>query len=132
MLSLLTKSKTDILLWQDKTLTPTQLKIFPQAKTNRFRTDNNIFSGINSIKPHNLVHFATLYKKIIDRDLFDLFFYLLKANFRKQICGQSLFPQSTLIKTYLQMIELEYQYKTGQLSLPKEIALERVLLPLLR
>jgi len=35
-------------------------------------------------------------------------------------------------KTYLQIIELEYQSKTGQLSLPKEIALKRVLLPLLK
>jgi hypothetical protein len=129
---LFVKTKASIFLWQDKLLTVAQLKIFPKAIVNRFKIDNHIFPCINSIKPKNLPKFVPFYHQICSHDLFDLFFYLLKASFRKQIQTKSIYPQSILIKTYLQMIELEYQYKTGQLSLPKEIALERVLLPLLK
>ena len=132
LLALLTKSKIDILLWQDKTLTPAQLKTFPQAIINRFRTNNNIYACINSLKPHGLASFVKHYQKICQQNLFDLFLYLLKASLRKQIQTRSSFPANVLVKTYLQTIELEYQSKTGQLSLSKEIALERVLTPLLK
>lgn len=132
LIPLLLNSKTDIVLWQDKMLTVVQLKTFPQAKVQKFKADNHIFSCINSLKPHNLSRFIKQYHEICGKDLFDLFFYLLKGTIRRQLTTRSAYSQPVLVKTYLQLIELEYQYKTGQLSLPKDIALERVLLPLLR
>lgn len=132
LISLLLNSKTNIVLWQDKMLTVVQLKTFPQATIQKFKADNHIFACINSLKPHNLSHFIKQYHEICGKDLFDLFFYLLKGTIRRQLTTRSAYSQPVLVKTYLQLIELEYQYKTGQLSLPKDIALERVLLPLLR
>lgn len=132
LIPLLLNSKTDIVLWQDKMLTAVQLKTFPQATFQKFKADNHIFTCINSLKPHNLSRFIKLYHEICAKDLFDLFFYLLKGTIRRQLASRSSFSVAVLVKTYLQLIELEYQYKTGQLSLSKEIALERVLLPLLR
>lgn len=132
LLPILENTKISIVIWQDKLLTAAQLKVFPKAVINRFKADNNIFACINSLKPHNLNKFIKLYHQICSHDLFDLFFFLLKANVRRQLATRSVFPEAVLTKTYLQMIELEYQYKTGQLSLSKEIALERVLLPLIR
>ncbi|MFZ2153199.1 MAG: hypothetical protein WAV41_04100 [Microgenomates group bacterium] len=132
LIKLLEKSSVDILLWQDKMLTAAQLKILPKAITNRFKSDNHIFPCLSSLKPHNLAKFMGLYHQVCAQELFDLFLYLLKQNFRKQIQTHSIYPQIILVKTYLQLIELEFQFKTGQLSLPREIALERVLIPLLK
>ena len=132
LINLLNTTEMNVVIWQDKLLTVAQLKTFPKAIVQRFKADNNIFLCINSLKPHNLNRFIGLYHQICQDELFDLFFFLLKASIRRQLASRSVFPEIILTKTYLQMIELEYQYKTGQLSLSKEIALERVLLPLLR
>lgn len=132
VISLVTTSSVDLLIWQDKLLTPTQLKVFPQAKVYRYKQNNQIFTCLNSIRPHNLPAFTKYYDDVCQHDLFDLFLYLLKGHFRRQIQTRSVYSPSVLSRTYLQLIELEYQFKTGQLSFPREIALTRVLLPLLR
>lgn len=125
-------NKCDVIIWQDKALNATQLKTFPKANVQLFKADNKIFSCLNAIKPHNLNQFISLYDQIISQDLFDLFLYFLKNNLRRQLQGYGKFDQIQIKKTYLQIIELEYQYKTGQLSLPKDLALKRVLTPILK
>lgn len=129
---ILNSSPSQIVLWQDKALTAAQTKIFPQAKIFAFKSDNQIFACLNAIKPKNLQSFNRLYDQVVSQDLFDLFLYLLKANFRRQLQTYSKYDQALIKKIYLQIIELEYQYKTGQISLAKNIALKRVLLPLLK
>jgi len=124
--------QVELVLWQDKNLTAAQLKTFPSAVNHCYKADNQIYSCLNAIKPHNLILFNQLYDQIIDQELFDLFLYLLKNSLRRQLQTYSRFSQSVLKKIYLQLIELEYQYKSGQLALPKESALKRVLLPLLK
>jgi hypothetical protein len=44
----------------------------------------------------------------------------------------SQFSSESLKKVYLQIIELDFQNKTGQLSIKKELALERILLNLIK
>lgn len=122
----------EIVLWQDKALTATQTKIFPRAKYYTFKADNRIFSCLSAIKPHNLNTFNRLYDQIVNNDLFDLFLFLLKSQLRRQLQSYSRYSPALIQKTYLQTTELEYQNKTGQLSLPAKIALKRVLLPLLK
>ncbi|MFA5532262.1 MAG: hypothetical protein WDA13_01520 [Candidatus Shapirobacteria bacterium] len=122
----------DILIWQDKSLNPTQIKTFPQAKINNFPLDKIIFSCLNQIRPKNLIRFMTLFKKVLIKEPFELFLFFIKNNLRKQLTSYSAFDQKVLKKTYLQLIELDFQIKTGQLSIPKEIALERILLNLLK
>ena len=120
-----------IILWQAKKLTPTQIKLFPPAKIQLFTLPNILWGCINTVKPHNLKNFLLLYQKVINQNLYDLFLYLLKNNIRKQITGYSRLPRPQLIKTYLQLIALDYQNKSGQLTTPKELALERIIIRLL-
>jgi hypothetical protein len=132
LIKLINPKSVDIVLWQDKSLSIVQTRIFPQAKIFYFKADNRIFSCLGSIKPGNLKAFNGLYDQIVNNDLFDLFLYLLKAQLRRQLQSYSRYNSDLIKKIYLQTIELEYQSKSGQLSLPKEIALKRVLLPLLK
>lgn len=129
---LLTKSELEVYLWQDKLLNATQLKMFPLAKIKIFKANNELFRCLNALKPGNLKIFINLYEKVISQEIFDLFYYLLKSSFRRQLQNRSVYSQKQLLKTYLQLVELEYQYKTGQLSMDRTLALKRVLIPLLK
>ena len=132
IIKLINNQNCDVIIWQDKTLNATQLKIFPQAKINYFKADNQLFICLNALKPHNLNQFIQLYETVIAKDLFDLFLYLLKGNLRRQLQTYTKFNESQVKKIYLQIIELEFLYKSGQLSLPKDLALKRVLVPILK
>jgi len=132
VVKLINNNQCDIIIWQDKALNSTQLNVFPSAKINSFKADNYLFVCLNSIKPKNLKVFVPIYEKIISLGLFDLFLYLLRGNLRKQLQTYSKFNEALLKKTYLQIIEMEFQYKTGILPLPKELALIRVLTQLMK
>ncbi|MBU3935675.1 hypothetical protein KJ909_03290 [Patescibacteria group bacterium] len=125
------QQNTTIILWQSKKLTVTQLKNFPSAKINHFPLPNTLWNCLSAVKPGSLSTFLRLYSDINKQHLYDLFLYLLKNNLRKQIGSFSSLPQDKLIKTYLLLIELDYQNKSGQLNTPKEIALERIIINLL-
>lgn len=117
----------DIVLWQDKTLTATQLKTFKNSKVQNFPLDNKLFACLNSIKPKNLAKIIPLYHQVLDIGLYDLFLYFLKNNFRKQLTSYPKFDQQITRRFYLQLIELDFKNKTGDLTIPKELALERLL-----
>jgi len=122
----------DILVWQDKKLNPTQLKTFPQAKVEVFQLDNKLFACLNSVKPQNLKSFIPLYEDVLKQGIYDLFLYLLKNNLRKQLVSYTRFDKINLKRSYLQLIELDYQNKSGQLSTPKELALQRIIINLIK
>lgn len=122
----------NIVLWQDKGLNATQLKTFPKAKTENFRLNNKLFACLNSIKPKNINNFVSLFHETIKEGLYDLFLYMFKNQLRKQLNTFSNFDKNLLKKTYVQLIELDYQNKTGQLSIPKELALERTIINLIK
>lgn len=124
-IKLLSNTTARIYLWNDKALTATQLKNFPQASVTLFKNEAYLFSALYSIKPNNFAKFQPLYQKIVDHDEIDLFMYFLRSHFRKLIIAA---PQNRLaVQTYLQLIELDYQQKTGQLTTPKDIALNRII-----
>jgi len=125
-------SQNDIIIWQDKTLTPTQTKNFPKAKINHFPIDKLLFTCLNQIRPKNIPKFISLYEKVIKQEPFELFLFFIKNNLRKQITSYSAFNKKDLQKTYSQLIELDFQSKNGQLSIPKEIALQRILINLIK
>lgn len=132
IVKLINSATIDVFIWHDKPLTLVQLKNFPQAKVNLFKADNLLYACLNAIKPKNLAPFCQKYDRIIDKDLYDLFLYLLKGNIRRQLQTFSQFESSNLKRVYLQLIELDFQNKTGQLSIPREIALKRILINLLK
>ena len=122
----------DIYLWQEKELTISQLKTFSQSKIETFALDKIIFKCLNSLLPKNINRFIVLYHQVLEKEPFELFLFWLKFNLRKQLTGYSKFNQESLKNAYLQIIELDYQTKSGQLAIPKEIALERIFLCLMK
>ncbi len=129
---MLNQTSIDVFLWQDKALNATQAKVFPKAKYYLSKSENLIYTCINTIKPGNLINFLKIYDQIIDQEQFDLLLWMLKGSFRRQLQSYSKLDLDRLKKAYLQTIELEFQYKSGQLSLPKDIALKRVMVNLLK
>lgn len=123
---------SDIVIWQDKILKANQLKSFSKSKIELFRLDNKLFACLNAIKPHNLKTFIPLYENVIEQNLYDLFLYLLKSNLRKQLISHSRFDSGSIKKAYLQMIELDYQNKIGELKISKELALQRIIINLIK
>lgn len=127
-----TDKDSKMIIWQDKTLNATQLKTFSSAKIENFKLDNKLFKCLNSIKPKNTKIFIPLLHQIFNEGLYDLFLYFAKGNIRKQLAASySAFKKEQLKKAYLQLIELDYQNKSGQLTIQKEIALERILFNLM-
>ena len=126
-----TNKTANIIIWQNKKLTPAQAKLFPQSKVQAFSLPENIFTCLYSIKPKNFTKFSQNFSQIISQNLYDFFLYLLKNHIKKQIASFSPFSKKILIKTYLQLIWLDYQNKNGQLTTPKEIALERIIFNLI-
>ena len=122
----------DLIIWQDKALNATQLKTFPQSKVQLFALSNKLFGCLNAVRPKNLNGFIPLYKEVLKMGLYDLFLYLIKGNLRRQLTTYSKFDQTKIKNSYLQLIELDYQNKSGQLSIPKEIALERIVMNLIK
>lgn len=125
-------TQNDIYIWQDKTLTPSQTKIFSKAKINHFSINKVLFSCLNQIRPKNISRFLPLYQKVMEQEPFELFLFFVKNNLRKQITSYSGFSKNDLQKTYIQLIELDFQSKNGQLAIPKEIALQRILINLIK
>lgn len=124
---ILENKENNILIFQDKNLTATQLKIFPKADIQAFKLSNLIWTCINSIKPGNLSKFIQLYEQMLKHEPIDLFMYLLKASLRKNLLTNYPLPQLATKKIYLHLIELDYQNKTGRLSIPRELALQRII-----
>lgn len=122
----------DIIIWQDKKLTLAQINSLPKPKVQSYALDNKLFSCLNAIKPKNLKTFIPAYEDLIKTGIYDLFLYLFKGNIRKQLTSYSHFSESSLKRTYLTLIELDFQNKTGQLSIPKEMALERIIINLIK
>ncbi|MFA5828146.1 MAG: hypothetical protein WC841_02135 [Candidatus Shapirobacteria bacterium] len=132
LIPMISQSAIDIVIWQDKVLTQVQLKTFPKATVFSSKLNNTLFQCLNTIKPNNLKNFLTSYEKVDKASMYDLFLYLLKNNLRKQLIGPSSFNPRILKTTYLQLIELDYQNKSGQLTIPKEIALVRIIINLIK
>jgi len=125
------QKSAEIIIWQDKKLTPAQIKTFPGARVSFSDLPNYLWECLNSIRPKNINGFSPLYQKVIDQNLYDLFLYLLKQKLRKQLGSYSSFSKAKLLKTYLLLIELDFQNKSGQLSTPKHLALERIIIRLI-
>lgn len=132
LVPLLLKSNQTIILLQDKKLTATQLKAFSKATVSESPLTKTLFTCLYSLKPGSLTRSLPLLHTTLKTEPYELFLYLLKGHLRKQLQTSSAFDQTRLKRSYLSLIELEFQTKTGALSIPKEIALERIIMSLLR
>ena len=121
----------DIIIWQERSLKPAENSIFTGAKIQKFPLDKKLFACLNSLKPGNIHNFCSLYQETVLQEPFELFFFWLKNNIRKNLGTYSKFPEDKLKNTYLQLIEMEYQYKNGLLYQPKESACLNILVDLM-
>lgn len=121
----------DYLFWQDKKIEVTKLKIFPQAEIKLFVLPELLFSCLNAIRPKNQKDFLNKYQLLINSMPFELALFWFKNTLRRQLTTYSKFPEIKLKKTYLELIEMDLAIKTGALNLPKEIALEKIILSLI-
>ena len=126
----LVQKDDQVCLWQDKTLSLAQLKLFSSAKVLLFKAENLHYLCLDTIKPHNFKNFMAAFRSI-DPDELGLFIYLLKNKLRRQLQTFSRFSPRALGQTYLRLIELDFQIKTGTILQPKEIQLETILLDLI-
>lgn len=121
----------DIIIWQERSLKPTENNIFGKAEIKKFPLDKKLFACLNSLKPGNIHTFCELYQQTIFQEPFELFFFWLKNNLRKNLTTYSKFPEDKLKDSYLKLIEIEYQYKNGLLYQPKESATLNILIDLM-
>lgn len=131
LIKIFNNTKTDIAIWQEKKLNPTQQKTFPKAKLNCFELEKIIYTLLNQIKPHNLKNFILQLRLVQKTEPFDLIFFWIKFNIRRQLTNYSKLSEQSLKKAYLQLIDLDYFNKTGELIISREIALIRIMSPLL-
>ncbi len=131
IISLITQNPDcHLAIWQNKKLTSAQTSRFPNAKVSHFPTPNIIFSCLNAIRPHQKTTFIKLFDQVLNQDLYDLFYFLLKRHLRN-LFSKNIFTEENLRSAYLRLIDLEYQYKSGNLNSPQELALKHIILTLI-
>jgi hypothetical protein len=121
----------DYLFWQDKKVEVTKLKSFPKAEIKLFVLPELLFSCLNAVKPRNQKDFLAKYQLLLDSLPLELVLFWFKNTLRRQLTTYSKFSEENLKKAYLNLIELDLASKTGILTLPKEMALEKIILSLI-
>ncbi len=121
----------DYLFWQNKKIEATKLKLFPQAEIKFFSLPETLFTCLNSLLPKNQKDFISKYQNLLSTLPFELILFWFKNTLRRQLGTYSKFPEKKLKQAYLDLIELDYRSKSGQLPLNKEDSLCRWALDLM-
>ncbi len=115
----------DYLFWQSKKIEATKLKIFPKAEIKIFSLPETLFTCLNSLRPNNQKDFVVKYQNLLSALPFELILFWFKNTLRRQLTTYSKFSENKLKQAYLNLIELDYRSKNGQLPLSKEDSLCR-------
>jgi DNA polymerase III delta subunit len=121
----------DTVIWQDRNLRQNEISFLGAAKAQKFPLDKQLFSCLNSLKPRNHRLFTQTFLKVIKQEPFELIFFWFKNRLRQNLSSFSPFSPDKLKSTYLALIDLDYQIKTGTLPEPKENALLELLFNLM-
>lgn len=110
-----------LLLWDDKTLTATQLKPLTNFKKIVFPLPKIIFKLTDAFTPNaNLSGLLTLLESACAADSAELVLIMLARQLRLMLQKKSRgpgFPESQAIKLHHQLAEIDYQNKSGRLAL---------------
>jgi len=144
----------DLILWEDKEITKTNIEKFKDAKILYFKYQSSIFTFLDAIRPRNYANNISLYHQTLknmpaeqiihmlirqfrlllavsDKENYDLIDEIKKLPIwqKAKIEKQSrLFGQDLLIKIYHKLFKLDYQNKTGVLEKPIAQAIDFLLL----
>ncbi len=121
---------TDIIFWEEKTLTPAVLKAVKEARVREFKLATTIFKLTDSLYPGNLKQILTLYGECLQKDEAEMIFLMIVRQFRLMLHPVGLAPwQESKIKKqslllgkeklaflYRKLLDLDYLNKTSQLT----------------
>ncbi len=134
----------DTVVWFDHQLTPGQLKSFTNAKIQEFKLNQVVFKFVESIVPKNQKEMLPLFEKYCEQEIPEIIFSMVIRQFRLMLNPEQLnswqkdkiisqiksFPIKSLRQIYHQLLEIDYQQKTGQAPLDLKGSLELFLLKL--
>lgn len=82
MMAVAANAGQDIILWEGKVATPAQLKKFPKARIQAFKTSSSVFQWLDSLRPGNESASQQLLHKAIERDGAEMCFAMLTRQVR--------------------------------------------------
>jgi DNA polymerase III delta subunit len=72
----------NLILWEQKSLTKTQLKLFLKSTVIEFKTSTVIFKFLEAIRPNNSVLLVKLYQECLRNDSVETLFYMISRQIR--------------------------------------------------
>lgn len=132
LIALIHKATVEVLLWEKKTLTATQVKPFVGATILPFKTSLAVFAWLDMLRPDNLSQMVRAFGKAADQDGAELCFAMLCRQIRLLLQvkdgGQptlapfmvgklqkqaSYFSMDQLLKMHTQLLEIDESVKTS-------------------
>jgi DNA polymerase III delta subunit len=139
----------NLILWEEKLLTASQLSSLKAAKAQSFKISPKIFKFLDSIAPKNTKIMLTLLKEAKKLDSQEMIFYMLTRRISSLIIASDLgakgltsmqswqktrllqqakkFSLSNLIEFYNKLFDLDLQFKTGRNILPLSSQLDLII-----
>lgn len=135
---------TDIFLWFDHKLTPSQLQQYPGAKITEFKLGQIVFQFLESIRPGNQKIMLPLFEKYCQQELPEITFVMIVRQFRLMLNPAGLptwqknrvlaqakkFSPEKIREIYKKLLAIDYELKSGQSVSDLKGSLELFLLTL--
>ena len=128
-----TNETADILIWEKKLLTATQLKPVKKIEVTTFKISKQIFTFLDSIKPGASTQIYAHLQKTLQQDAHELVFFMLVKRVRLLIqikdsgklsgvpwqqqrlkTQANAFELKNLLRIHTQLLEIDISIKTGQ------------------
>ena len=148
------EGKSNIIIWEEKEISPKVLSLFPKAQIQTFKIPKLIFNFLDGIKPGNGQSLIILFHKLLENTSVEIILFmivrqirlLLAVSFKNKSDGidelnkiapwqrgkmerqASLFKIGQLVDLYSKIYELDLSQKTGTLSMPLVNAIDFLLL----
>lgn len=134
-------------IWENKRLTPSQIKKVSRFDSKEFKAPALIFKLLDSLPSSPPAQVLHLYRQALSQSSSELIHYLLVQRVRdlltldlnrrlapwqkQRLSNQrQAFSQKVLLSLHQKLLELDYKYKTGQLALDLSSELELLLISL--
>lgn len=142
---------TDILLWEDKVLSATQVNRFGKVlQTRLYKTPVVLFQFLDTLKPNSVPSTLALFEKAVEKDAAELLFTMIVRRFRQllivkdggmpegispwqlgKLTSQAkLFTMEKIVSMYQKLLTIEYSIKTGSTPFTMKEHLELFLVDL--
>jgi len=137
----------EIIFWEQKQLTPSQLKkLPPKTKVYFFKVEPLIFKFLDALRPNNQKQIFPLLRQCYQKESAEMIFYMLCRQIRLLILAKDLnrkglsfmpywmqnkflyqsrfFTLEQLLEIHRRLLQIDYQQKTGLSSMPLSFHLD--------